>query len=148
MTVDEAYSDANHVEFKISNIQWEEDAARTPGEIEPQYGSPAISVDTKGRFVKHEIIGGTTVRQKIGENPVEVSINGVCGESVARDLDALRDAKWGDIFSGRFPSDSLRVQFASVSTSPMEDSGAVPLDGDQSEFLYNYDLSCIEVLTG
>ena len=111
--------------------------------IEFDYAAPAISVDTSGRFVNQEIVGGSTVRQKIGEEPIEVVVNGVVKEPNARRLDNLRDAKYGDIYSSRLPGGSLRVQFASTSTSPLKDSGAVQIADE--EFLYSFTLSCVEV---
>jgi len=111
-----------------------------------EYESPAISVDSSGRFIEHDIVGGSTVRQKVGEDPVEVTITGVCREPTARRLDGLRNAKFGTIISNRINGGSLRVQFASVTTSPMEDSGAVALTDDDAEFLYTYTLSTVEVV--
>jgi len=115
------------------------------GSISFEYSAPAISIDSAGRFIKHEIIGGMTVRQKIGEDPMNVDISGVCKESVAKQLDELRNAKYGDIFSNRLPGESLTVQFASVSTSPLDDNGAVALTDSDSEFLYQYTISAVEV---
>jgi len=111
-----------------------------------EYEAPAISVDTAGRFVSHEIIGGTTVRQKIGEDPVEVEIDGVCKESTARRIDNLRNAKYATIYSNRLPAGSLQVQFASTSTTPMSNSGAVGINDNGAEFLYNFSLSTVEVI--
>jgi len=108
-----------------------------------EYKAPAIAVDTAGRFATHEITGGSTVRQKIGEEPIEVSINGVVKEPTARRLDNLRDAQFGTILSNRLPRGSLQVHFASTSTSPLQDGGAVAMDDD--EFLYTFDMSCVEV---
>ncbi len=114
--------------------------------IQFTYAAPSISVDTAGRFATHEIIGGATVRQKIGEDPIEVTINGVCTEDTARDLDRLRDAEFGTLITGRLPGESLDVHFASTSTSPLEDGGAVALSDDDGEFLYTYTLSTVEVV--
>jgi hypothetical protein len=145
MPIENAYQD-NHVSFEIANIEWDEDYDPTfSGDIEFEYKSPAISVDTSGRFKTHEIIGGTTVRQKIGDDPIEVSVNGVCKESTAKKLDELRNASYGVILTNRLPNDFLRVQFASTSTSPMDDAGAVAISDQQSEFLYNFTLSAVEV---
>lgn len=151
--IGDVYSDQNHIDFFIIP-EWPDDVQETPATIEPEYGSPAISVDSSARFATHEIIGGKTVRQKIGEDPVEVDIGGVCKESVARQFDSLRNAKYGSIHSKRFTGDSMTVNFASVSTSPMEDGGAVDLSdstGNNSntpQLLYTYDLSCVEVKVG
>lgn len=143
------YQDAyvnNHVDFEISDIEYEDDAVETTDPIEFELTAPNISVDAAGRFAKHEIIGGSTVRQKIGEDPIQVSIEGACTEEVARQLDGLRDAEFGTIFSNRLVGGSLTVHFASVSTNPFESGGAALMDSD--EFLYSFDLSCVEVLTG
>lgn len=110
-----------------------------------RYQDPAISVDMSGRFVTHEIIGGSTVRQKIGEEPLEVTADGVCTEETASRLDDLRNAKYATISSNRLPDSTLRVQFASISTNPLEDSGAVALTDDNGEFLYSYSISMVEV---
>lgn len=111
-----------------------------------EYESPAISVDTSGRFSKHQIIGGATVRQKIGEDPIQVSISGICREPTARRLDNLRNAKYGRIVSTRLPGGSLDVQFASTGTSPMDNAGAVAISDDDGEFLYEFQISAIEVI--
>ena len=139
-----AYTD-NHVDFEISEIEYESDATGTTDPIEFKYPAPNISVDAAGRFAKHEIIGGSTVRQKIGEDPVEVAVEGVCEEPTARALDGLRDAEFGTIYSNRLVGGSLDVHFASISTSPMESGGAAALTED-GEFLYSFDLSCVEVV--
>lgn len=110
------------------------------------YEAPAISVDTAGRFIKHGIVGGSTVRQKIGEDPIQVNIDGICKESTALRLDTLRDAKYGTIYSNRLPNGSLRVHFASTSTSPLDDGGAVAISDESGEFLYNYTMSAVEVV--
>ena len=144
-----SYKDAykqNHVDFEISGIEYEEDAqGAQPDPIEFEYPAPSIAVDTAGRFATHKIVGGSTVRQKIGEDPVQVNVGGVCTEATARALDGLRDAEFGTIFSNRLVGGSLTVHFGSVSTSPMEDGGAAALTGD-GEFLYQFDLSCVEVV--
>lgn len=110
-----------------------------------RYQAPSISVDTSARFVTHKIIGGSTVRQKIGEDPIQVDIDGICDEVVARQLDNLRNAKHGVIYSARLPGGSLRVHFGSVSTSPLSDSGAVAISDENARFLYNYTISAVGV---
>lgn len=133
----------NHTDFRIDSIKYEPDARSAATPITFEYTRPSISVDVAGRFATHKIVGGSTVRQKIGEDPIEVSISGVCTEETAFDIDGLRDAKSGKIYSQRF-SDSLTVQFASASTSPLEDGGSAALTGD-GQFLYTFDLECVEI---
>ena len=148
MSYKSAYKD-NHAEFEISSIIYEDDASgETPNSIEFFYNAPNISVDVAGRFEVHEIIGSKTVRQKIGEEPIEVEVEGVCREPTARQLDGLRDAKYATIISNRLSGGTLRVQFASVTTSPLDDGGAVALKDSSGQFLYEFDISAVEVLTG
>jgi len=136
----------NHVEFEITDINYEDDATETPDPISFTYTAPAIAVDTAARFATHKIVGGSTVRQKIGEDPIEVSIDGVCKESVAREMDNLRDAEFGQILSNRLPGGSLDVHFASVSSSPLDDGGAVAMTDQDGEFLYTFTISAVEVV--
>lgn len=152
---------AGRTEFEIREIQLEDDAidvetlfpqyTRTPegqddtgGIIQFDFPNPSISIDTAGRFAKHEIIGGSTVRQKIGEDPLNISVEGVCTERTASKIDALRDAKSGKIFNDRFPGGAVVVQFGSTSTSPIEDGGGADLE--TGEFLYTYSINCIEII--
>lgn len=142
MSHKQAFSDFSG--FFIDSIE-ESDTGPAPSSIDFDWPNPAIGTDTGSSFVTHEVIGGAMVRQRISDKPVEASITGVCRESTAQQLVQLRNAKYGTIYSSQFPNGSLTVQFASISTSPMEDGGAVEI-GD-SEFLYTYDLECVEVLT-
>lgn len=145
--------------FAIREIEYEDDASYLSSiylndDIRPdgykidefEYPNPKVSIDTAGRFAKHEIIGGSTVRQKIGEDPVNISINGVCKRTKANQIDSLRDARSGKIYSDRLPgnSSSMRVQFGSAMTEPIDDGGAADLtDG---KYLYSFQLDCIEVI--
>ena len=139
-----------HVPFTVDGITWDPDADATFGSIEVEYDAPAVSIDSKGRFAKHEVIGDTTVSQKIGEEPLDVSISGVCSQDAAKKIDSLRDATHGMIRHKRLPGDSLMVQFASASTSPLEDGGAVALTGQSGggtsdQFLHSFDMTCKEI---
>lgn len=148
MSYKEAYEE-NHIDFEISSIVYEDDKeGDRPDPITFEYSAPNIGVDSSGRFVEHDIVGGDTVRQKIGEDPVEIDISGVCKEPTARQLDGLRDAKYGDIFSNRLTGGSYTVHFASVSTDPMDDGGAVAMTDSRGEFLYNFNLSTVEIDVG
>jgi hypothetical protein len=58
MPIENAYQD-NHVSFEIANIEWDEDYDPTfSGDIEFEYKSPAISVDTSGRFKHTKLLVG------------------------------------------------------------------------------------------
>lgn len=135
-----AYDDFS--QFKVSGVV-SSDTGTAASSIEFEYKNPSISIDSGAEFVKHDIIGGAQVRQRIGDKPLQLSIDGVCEESTANDLDSLRNAEYGTIESSRFPNDSITVHFVSVSTSPLEDGGAVRQDGDS--FLYTYTMDCVEI---
>jgi len=149
----------NRTPFAIREIEYEDDASYltsvyTDDAIGPdgfkiegfEYSNPKISIDGAGRFVKHEIIGGATVRQKVGEDPINISINGVCKRTKANQIDSLRDAKSGKIYSDRLPgdNDSFRVQFGSTMTEPIDDGGAA--DITDGKYLYSFQINCIEVI--
>lgn len=141
MSISNAFDD--QTDFEINTIAYEDDGSG-PSNINFEYARPSISVDNKGRFVTHEVVGGTTVRQKIGEEPRELSITGVVkGESMAKAIDSLRDAEVGTIVCNRLPGGSMDAQFASMSTSPIEDGGGVAIEDGQ--FLYTFDMKVIEV---
>lgn len=147
------------VTFAIRDIDWEDDS-RFFLDVNPElelenFPNPTVAIDGSGRFAKHEIIGGATVRQKIGEDPLNISINGVCNEEQANVIDALRNAKNGRIFSTRLPGStdasgssrsggSLLVQFGSTSTEPITDGGAANFE--TGELLYTFTINAIEVI--
>jgi len=156
-------------DFKLFDIQFERDANVTDifgqpsgsidGEnlyrIDFDYApNPDIAIDTGGRFVKHEIIGGPVVRQKVGEDPDQYSIDGVCIESTARQVDALKDARFGKIASERIPGRRGQpVQFGSPSTEPIAEGGGVDIPPssvtgipeDNVDFLYTYSINAVEI---
>ena len=132
-------------ETVIENITTDEGTILTFDEIDFEpYGNPTVGVETSARFAVHEILGGTTVRQKIGEDPREITVQGVCTEDVAFRINQLEKAKLVSL-----NSDSIggiaRCQVASTSTDPMERGGAADMDG--GDFLYDYNINLIEVTT-
>lgn len=144
------------ITFAIKEIEFEDDARFRSGEsiVMDEYPNPTVAIDGSGRFAKHEIIGGATVRQKIGEDPLNISVSGVCEQRNANKIDALRDARTGKMFSSRFPGStdsdgtnegggSLLVQFGSTSTEPITDGGAA--DFKTGNLLYSYSINAIEV---
>jgi len=108
-----------------------------------EYSNPAVGIDTGGNFVKHDIIGGPTVRQKVGSQPMQISIKGIAKEETAKDLEVLRNAKQATLISDRFAEDAVTVHIVSVTTDPMEDGGAA--DIVEGEFLYSFSLECVEI---
>ncbi|AGM11352.1 hypothetical protein M199_gp022 [Halogranum tailed virus 1] len=107
--------------------------------VEMVYNQPNISVSSSGRFKEHQTIDGPIVRQKIGEGNVEIEIEGVCTTPEAKVIDTLRFEGTITVLSDRY---SGEVQIASTSTSPLEDGGAMNLDG---QFTHTFGISCVEV---
>lgn len=129
----------DRISIVLDNIEPDEDDVDVPETIEfAPRDNPDISVDSSARFTKHNIIGGDVVRQKIGEDPLNIGVSGVCDEETAKDIDKLRNAKTGTLISDRIET---RVQFASASTDPIESGGAV--DMDTGDYLYSYTLNLI-----
>jgi hypothetical protein len=127
----------------LENITTDSDVVLNFNSIDfAPFGNPTVSVDSAARFAVHEIIGGTTVRQKIGEEPREIDVSGVCTEDVARQINQLNKAKLCSLNSDTL-DDIVRCQIASSSTSPLEDGGAA--DMDEGDFLYTFDISLVEI---
>lgn len=146
-SVNEFYQ--NRTDFFIDSITYDPDTPATitdrdtASTITFEYKNPDITVDSSARFVKHEIIGGKTLRQKVGKDPIEISVSGVCYRETARRIDGLRYAKTGTIRADRFDGSSLDVQFASATTDPLEEGSAV--DFTEANELFNYTIEVTEV---
>jgi hypothetical protein len=141
MSINEAFD--GKVDFEITRLVNDDGERVSGGSISFEYGRPEISIDNKARYVTHDIIGGKTVRQKIGEEPREVSISGIVIEETAIQLDKLRDANTGRIKCDRLPSGTMNSQFPSVSTSPMSSGGSARIE--DGELLYRFNMKAIEV---
>ena len=127
----------------LENITTDDDVVLTFDQIDFEpFGNPTVAVDSSARFAVHEIVGGTTVRQKIGEDPREIDVSGVCTEDVAQQVNQLHKAKLCSLNSETV-GDIVRCQIASSSISPLEDGGAA--DMDEGDFLYSFDISLVEV---
>lgn len=117
-------------------------------DIEFNYEQPNISVDSSARYVDHEIIGGMTVRQRIGEDPKQVSLSGVCTKEEARQIDQLYTLNYARFHSYR--TGTLTVQITSASTDPYNDGGAfstnVDSDNDTDiDTLHQFTINLVEV---
>lgn len=141
MSISEAFD--GKVDFEITKIVDDDGNLIEGGNITFEYRRPEISIDNKARYVEHEIIGGKTVRQKVGEEPREATINGIVIEETARQLDKLNEANTGLIKCDRLPSGSMPSQFPSVSTSPMSSGGSARIE--DGELLYTFDMKAVEV---
>jgi len=111
--------------------------------IEFVYEQPNVSVDTSARFIEHEVIGGLTVRQKVGEEPRQVSVSGICTRDEARDIDNLYEETTIEFISYR--TGAMTAQVTATSTDPYDDGGAVAINGDESDTIYTFDLELVEV---
>jgi len=139
----------NKTSFIIENIIYEPDAPETitsrdnASLIEFYYKNPSITVDSSARFVTHDIIGRRTIRQKVGKDPLEISISGVCFRETARQIDGLRYADSGTIIADRFDGGSIDVDFASSTTDPLEEGSAI--DFTEVNELFNFSIECTEI---
>jgi len=104
-----------------------------------KYDQPNVSVNSSARFTEHATIDGPIVRQRIGPGLVEISIEGVCTAMEALLLDNLRYEATIEIISSRY---SGVCQVAATSTSPLEDGGAIDLDG---QFTHTFGIELVEV---
>lgn len=97
------------------------------GNVLFKYTQPNVSVNTSARYVEHDVIGDTVVRQKIGESPDEISVEGVCTAGEASMIDDLVHETEVTFISNRWEG---VAQVASTSTSPLDDGGALDPDGE------------------
>lgn len=125
------------VEFR--NITAPENVDEPPETLQLKYDQPDISVDTSSRFQEHQAIGGPTIRQKTGVDPVEISIDGVCTTIEANAIDGLRHEQTITLVSNRIEQ---VCQVGSTSTSPLDSGGAIDMDG---EFTHNFSISLVGV---
>lgn len=132
----------NRTRVRFENISAPESPLVTgelPATLELKYGQPNISIDTSARYQTHETIGGPTIRQKVGTDPVNISVDGVCTLEEANAIDALRFEQVVFLDSNRI---ATRCQVASTSTEPMDDGGAIDMDG---QFTHNFNISLVSV---
>jgi len=130
-----SFEDPRDVPVEIDTISGDEDV-----NIQFTYEQPDIIVDSSSRFVEHEILGGTTVRQKVGENPDQVEISGVCLQSEANQIDKLKKTNFVELISHRRNLDSAQV--VDTNTEPFEPGGAI--DDKNQEMLYFFTIQLVE----
>ena len=117
-------------------------------EITFEYEQPNVSVDTNARFIEHEVIGGMTVRQKVGEEPMEINVDGICTRGEARLIDNLYEETTVEFNSYR--TGVVIAQVVSTSTDPYDDGGAVAVfdnedEDSSSDTIYTFSISLVEV---
>lgn len=105
-----------------------------------EYAQPDVSVDTSARYVNHEVIGDITVRQKLGEDPANISIDGLCTKEEANKIDQLTEFPYIELVSNRW---SGFAQVASTTTSPHSPGGSQDKDG---RWLHTFSIELSEVV--
>jgi hypothetical protein len=137
------------IDIDLLDPREEQDNLLSQGEVieftlenETGINNPTISIDGGARYSTQQVLGGFTVRQKVGEKPLSISINGVCFAPTAAKIDALREVDIATIHSNRFLDKSAQVFFTDTSTEPMTDGGAADLKTGQ--LLYSYSLKAVE----
>jgi hypothetical protein len=130
------------------NPKFEETGANGNPELKlnERYNRPRVAIDTAARFVEHEIIGAKKVRQRVGSDPIELSINGVCQRPRANEIDQLHRVETAQLQSERLPQNNSKipVHIASATTEPLEDGGAA--DARTGELLYTFTINAVEVI--
>lgn len=109
------------------------------GNISFKYSQPNVSVSSKARYVEHEVIGDTVVRQKMGNSPDNISIDGVCTAEEANQIDQLTFEEEVTVVSNRWEG---VAQVASTNTDPFDDGGAIDPDG---EWTHNFSIELVGV---
>lgn len=109
------------------------------------YDQPNVSVDTSARYVDHEVIGGMTVRQRIGEDPRQIGVSGLCTRQEARQIDQLYQTDFVEFESYR--TGRITAQVTSASTDVHSDGGSVakPSENGEMEIIYTFDISLVEI---
>lgn len=107
--------------------------------LELKYKQPSVAVKTEGNFATHDVLGDVTVRQKLGESPDEISIEGLCTAEEATKVDKLIYEEVVEIISNRW---SGVVQIASTSTSPISEGGGMDKD---AEWIYSLTIEAVEI---
>jgi len=113
-------------------------------EIEFEYEQPDVSVDTSARYVDHDIIGGRTVRQRVGEDPTQITVEGICTKEEALRLDRLYQSDLVTFES--FRTGRITAQATSSSTNPIDSGGGVGYPSENSELsvLYEFSITLVE----
>lgn len=104
-----------------------------------KYKQPSVSVQTSANFAEHDVFGDVTVRQKLGEKPDEISVEGVCTAEEANEVDDLIYEEVVELVSNRW---SGVVHVASTNTNPLAEGGAQDLDTD---WVYSFTVECVEI---
>jgi len=126
-------------ELFVSNEDLNFDVSLEDVFLELDYSQPNIAVDTSARYVTHDVVGDVTVRQKLGESPDEISVDGHCTEEEADKIDQLKDYPYIEFISNRWIG---FAQVASTNTSPHSEGGTQRGDGS---WIHTFTIELVEV---
>jgi len=126
----------NRPDVKFKHVGGDQDGQKVAGF---KYKKPSISVKTQANFAEHDVFGDVTVRQKLGEKPDEISVEGICTAEEANDVDELVYHEVVELVSNRW---SGVVHVASTSTNPISEGGGMDLDSD---WIYSFTIECVEI---
>lgn len=107
------------------------------GPLAFEYDMPNVHVDATAHVVKHEVINGETIIQRIGRKPVQIQIQGICTTGEAQQVDGLVEFDMVTIRSDRWSGDAIVVD---TTTSPMNQK-----DTKTNEWLFRYTITANEV---
>ena len=149
-----------NVRIRYYNEENLSESPRRSGEIILTFPQPNVSVDSSTRTVKHDIIGDKTVVQKIGESATEVSIEGICTNQEALEIDTLSDYdfvnvdshRWGSkhtanrssVASNRQGNNGYAI-ITSTSTSPIADGGGVTAAGGEYHWTHEFTIELTSI---
>lgn len=103
------------------------------------YDQPNVSVSTTNRFVEHETVDGPVIRQKVGTGKRNITLEGVCTTAEASLLDNFVNENQIYVKSNRYEGN---VSIRGISTKPLEDGGAMNLDG---QYTHDFALELTEI---
>lgn len=117
------------------------------------YEQPDISLSTGARYVEHDLIGGATVRQRMGEEAVKVDMTGLCTEDEANLIDRLHNAQYVELISYRTKDiDVSLFHVETADTEPFDSGGGFRVKDDRAEtddsevgMVYDFSVSLTEL---
>jgi hypothetical protein len=113
--------------------------------LELTFPQPNISKDAGTKTIEHDIIGGKTVLQKIGEEATEIEIEGICTRDESMTIDEMVN---DDVIYVRSHRHEGYAVLDSASTSPISDGGGiigVTNGGKEFNWSHEFTISCKEI---
>lgn len=109
--------------------------------IELTFPQPNISKDAGTNTVEHDVIGGKTIVQKLGEKATEIEIEGICTIDEADQIDRI--LKDDVIYLRSYRHEGYAV-LDSTSTTPISNGGAIvgARNGCKFEWSHEFTINC------